>query len=158
MQERLCVLNIGAHPADIVDDAGGTCSHHADRGDRVVGVTLTRGARVHDRVLDELRTRTQVPAAAEMTQLLAERAAVKQREVEVAAAVIGIRELHFLEYAECFIRLHSETYRYLPVQELSRQRARETEADFFARRNRMWVHDLPVANGADSTAPEPAAG
>lgn len=100
MATKLCILNIGAHPADLIDDAGGTSILHADRGDRVVGVTLTRGTRVHDKVLDRYRTAEKLPAPDQLQAIMTERAEVKKQEVIQAAGIIGIEELHFLEYDE----------------------------------------------------------
>ncbi|MDA0337257.1 MAG: hypothetical protein O2782_19005, partial [bacterium] len=37
----LALLIIGAHPADIFDQSGGTMAHHARRGDRVACCVLT---------------------------------------------------------------------------------------------------------------------
>lgn len=41
MAEPLRILSIGAHPADIFDQSGGTMAHHVDRGD-YVGVWSAR--------------------------------------------------------------------------------------------------------------------
>ena len=49
----LILLVIGAHPADIFDQSGGTMAHHARRGDRVACCVLTHGARVHDAVISD---------------------------------------------------------------------------------------------------------
>ena len=51
MSEKLRLLSIGAHPADIFDQSGGTMAHHIARGDWVGCVVLTHGARVHDKVI-----------------------------------------------------------------------------------------------------------
>ena len=48
MAKSLRLLSIGAHPADIFDQSGGTMAHHADRDDYVGCAVLTHGARVHD--------------------------------------------------------------------------------------------------------------
>ena len=50
MADRLRILSIGAHPADIFDQSGGTMVHHVERGDHVGCAVLTHGARVHDAV------------------------------------------------------------------------------------------------------------
>ena len=66
--EPLRILSIGAHPADIFDQSGGTMAHHVVRGDYVGCVVLTHGARVHDAVIsDEMYHRTEVPEAEELT-------------------------------------------------------------------------------------------
>ncbi len=90
MDSKLCILNIGAHPADIVDDAGGTTILHTDRGDRVVCVTLTLGTLIHDKVLDEYRKADKIPDEAEMTALFEQRTAVKRQEVVDACKVLAL--------------------------------------------------------------------
>ncbi|MEZ4734419.1 MAG: hypothetical protein R3E79_45590 [Caldilineaceae bacterium] len=58
----LRILSIGAHPADIFDQSGGTMAHHVKRGDDVGCVVLTHGARVHDAVIsDAMFHRTRCP-------------------------------------------------------------------------------------------------
>ncbi|MBI2501895.1 MAG: PIG-L family deacetylase [Candidatus Latescibacteria bacterium] len=44
MSTPLRLLSIGAHPADVFDQSGGTMAHHASRGDYVGCVVLTHGA------------------------------------------------------------------------------------------------------------------
>ena len=53
MSDNLRLLSIGAHPADIFDQSGGTMAHHVARGDWVGCVVLTHGARVHDKVISD---------------------------------------------------------------------------------------------------------
>jgi len=103
MDSKLCILNIGAHPADVVDDAGGTTILHTDRGDRVVAVTLTAGTRVHDKVLDQYLKADELPDETEMAALFEQRAAVKRQEVVDACRLLGIEEVHFLSYDEQFL-------------------------------------------------------
>ena len=52
-QPKLRLLSVGAHPADIFDQSGGTMAHHVQRGDWVGCVVLTHGARVHDKVISD---------------------------------------------------------------------------------------------------------
>ena len=69
--EPLRILSIGAHPADIFDQSGGTMAHHAARGDYVGCVVLTHGARVHDKVIsDEMYQRSEVPEAGRRSPFL----------------------------------------------------------------------------------------
>ena len=81
MSEPLRILSVGAHPADIFDQSGGTMAHHAARGDYVGCVVLTHGARVHDAVIsDEMHHRSEIPEAAALQVLIAERSDVKAEE------------------------------------------------------------------------------
>lgn len=89
-------MSIGAHPADIFDQSGGTMAHHIDRGDDVMCVVLTHGARVHDEVMcTEMFHTEHVPDAKTLQDLMIERGDVKTDEVRRACAMLGIRELIF---------------------------------------------------------------
>ena len=96
MSEPLRILSIGAHPADIFDQSGGTMAHHVARGDEVGCVVLTHGARVHDAVIsDSMFHREAVPEGAELEGLMASRADVKADEVRAACRILGVEDIHF---------------------------------------------------------------
>ena len=96
MSEKLRLLSIGAHPADIFDQSGGTMAHHVARGDWVGCVVLTHGARVHDKVLsDEMFHSDEVPEGEALESLMQERADVKADEVRRACGILGVEDLHF---------------------------------------------------------------
>ena len=96
MSEPLRVLSVGAHPADIFDQSGGTMAHHAARGDYVGCVVLTHGARVHDKVIsDEMHHRSEVPEADELQLLMAERSDVKAEEAVKACNLLGVEDVYF---------------------------------------------------------------
>ena len=62
--DPLRLLSIGAHPADVFDQSGGTMAHHAKKGDWIGCVVLTHGARVHDKVIsNDLFKSERVPTA-----------------------------------------------------------------------------------------------
>ena len=92
----LRILSIGAHPADVFDQSGGTMAHHAARGDYVACVVLTHGARVHDQVIsDSMFHRDQVPTGDELLRLMAERSDVKAQEVRKACGILGFQDVYF---------------------------------------------------------------
>lgn len=94
--QPLRIMSIGAHPADIFDQSGGTMAHHVDRGDQVMCVVLTHGARVHDEVMcTEMFHAQQVPDAEALNSLMSERGDVKAEEVRRACAILGIHEVVF---------------------------------------------------------------
>ena len=96
MSEKLRLLSIGAHPADIFDQSGGTMAHHIARGDWVGCVVLTHGARVHDKVIsNDMFHRDEVPEGEELKALMEERADVKAEEVRRACGILGVEDLHF---------------------------------------------------------------
>ena len=114
MSDNLRLLSIGAHPADIFDQSGGTMAHHVARGDWVGCVVLTHGARVHDKVIsDEMFHRAEVPQADQLTALMAERADVKADEVRRACALLGVEEIHFFGADDAVLRVTEEAVRRL---------------------------------------------
>lgn len=95
-QHPLRILVVGAHPADAFDNAGGTCYHHAQQGDVITSFILTGGARVHDEIIsDYMRTQKVIPPEKELRALMAQRIAVKQKEVFEACAIMGIHDVRF---------------------------------------------------------------
>lgn len=94
--DKLRIMCIGAHPADIFDQSGGTMAHHIERGDEVACVVLTHGARVHDEVLaTDMFRRESIPDADELNEMMAERAEVRTNESRRACNLLGIQELFF---------------------------------------------------------------
>ncbi len=96
-EEKLRIISIGAHPADIFDQSGGTMAHHISRGDYVGCVVLTHGARVHDKVVsDEMFHRIEVPDASDLEALMKERSDLKAEETRRACHILGVEDVHFL--------------------------------------------------------------
>jgi len=96
MPNPLRLLSVGAHPADIFDQSGGTMAHHVSRGDQVSCVVLTHGARVHDAVIsDSMFHREEVPDAPELQGMMAERSDVKGEEVREACRILGVEDIRF---------------------------------------------------------------
>lgn len=108
----LRILSIGAHPADVFDQSGGTMAHHVARGDWVGCVVLSHGARVHDKVIcDETFKTGHVPDAAELSRLLLERGDVKAREVAKACAILGVNEIFFLGLDDAVLIVNESSVR-----------------------------------------------
>ena len=114
MSEPLRILSVGAHPADIFDQSGGTMAHHAARGDYVGCVVLTHGARVHDKVIsDEMHHRSEVPAADELQSLMAERSDVKAEEARQACHLLGVKDVYFFGADDAVLLVTDESVRRL---------------------------------------------
>ena len=97
MSEPLRIVSIGAHPADVFDQSGGTLAHHVARGDYVACISLTHGARVHDAVIsDEMYHREEIPAAAELEQLMDDRTDLKAQEIRAACRILGVEDVYFM--------------------------------------------------------------
>jgi 4-oxalomesaconate hydratase len=93
----LRIVSIGAHPADVFDQSGGTLAHHTARGDYVACICLTHGARVHDTVIsDSMYHRKEVPEADALEHLMGDRSDVKAQEVRAACKILGINDVFFL--------------------------------------------------------------
>ncbi len=114
MSEPLRILSVGAHPADIFDQSGGTMAHHADQGDYVGCVVLTHGARVHDAVIsDDMHHRSEVPAAAELQALITERSDIKAEEARKACKLLGVEDLYFFGADDAVLIVTDEAVRRL---------------------------------------------
>jgi LmbE family N-acetylglucosaminyl deacetylase len=97
VSDQLRIVSIGGHPADTFDQSGGTMAHHAARGDFVAAVSITHGARVHDKkVSDEMFHREEIPDAESLAHLIGERGDVKAEEVRKACRILGFEDVHFL--------------------------------------------------------------
>lgn len=97
MDSKIRLLSIGAHPADVFDQSGGTMAHHANRGDYIACAVITHGARVHDAVVsEEMSHRSKVPESEELSSIMKTRSAVKEEEVRAAGKILGFEDIHFL--------------------------------------------------------------
>lgn len=111
---KLRILSIGAHPADIFDQSGGTMAHHVQRGDWVGCVVLTHGARIHDKVIsEEMHHRSEIPSAAELSKLMSERADVKSEEVRAACGLLGVTDIYFFGADDAVLLVTEEAVRRL---------------------------------------------
>ena len=130
---NLNILFVYAHPADSATEASGTLALHAERGDTITSVIATYGDRHHMQWLydeEEKPEPERDPAIINMT--LEEYRAVKKRETERVAEILGVSELIFLgwtdhevdftrereaEMADVILRVKPDTIvTHLPVQ------------------------------------------
>jgi 4-oxalomesaconate hydratase len=110
----LRILCVGAHPADIFDQSGGTMAHHVARGDYVACIVLTHGARIHDEVISEsMFHRQQVPIGEELLAMMAERSDVKAEEVRKACAILGFQDVFFFGEDDAVLLIREATVRRL---------------------------------------------
>jgi LmbE family N-acetylglucosaminyl deacetylase len=111
---KLRILSIGAHPADIFDQSGGTMAHHTRRGDWVGCCVLTHGARIHDQVISEKMFHTRkVPQAAKLKEMMAQRADVKALEVRKACKILGVDHVTFFGADDAVLLPNEPTVRRL---------------------------------------------
>ena len=114
MSENLRLLSIGAHPADIFDQSGGTMAHHVVRGDWVGCVVLTHGARIHDKVIsNDMFHAESVPEGEKLEALMAERADVKADEVRRACGLLGVEDIYFFGADDAVLQVTEESVRRL---------------------------------------------
>ena len=111
MTQPLRIVSIGAHPADIFDQSGGTMAHHTSRGDYVACVVLTHGARVHDAVIsDAMFHRKEIPDQAELMKLMEDRSDVKAEEVRAACNILGVKDIFFFGADDAVLPLLPRTW------------------------------------------------
>lgn len=157
----LRILVIGAHPADVFDQSGGTMAHHIQRGDWVGCAVVTTGVRIHDKVVsDEMQKRKEIPGEAELKKIMAERTVVKQKEVLKAVSILGVREqdVFFLDNQDTVLLVNQDV-----IRELARL-IRKTRPNIIithypfedaglgtahAITGQMVVHAIPLAAGVD---------
>ena len=101
-QTPLTLLLVGGHPADAFDNAGGTLAHHAAAGDRAVAAVMTHGVRSHGiQLIERYRMgKEETLVSTEVDDEVARAEDEKSNEVRQACALMGIEEVHFLEYSD----------------------------------------------------------
>jgi LmbE family N-acetylglucosaminyl deacetylase len=106
LDEKLRILVIGGHPADVFDHCGGTLAHHVKNGDSVTCLALTQGLRVHDTVISEVfRFSTEGYSQEDIERICKEREEVKYQEVRDACAIFGITDVRFLSYDDKMLQV-----------------------------------------------------
>ena len=116
MAEPLSILSIGAHPADVFDQSGGTMAHHVGRGDHVGCVVLTHGARVHDAVVsEEMFHKEKVPTGSELESIMAERSDIKAEEVRKACGILGVEDITFFGADDSVLLVTPESVKRLAI-------------------------------------------
>lgn len=140
----LRILSIGAHPADIFDQSGGTMAHHVRRGDYVGCVVLTHGARVHDAVIsDAMFHQQEVPDAGALQTLMAERSDIKAEETRQACAILGVDDVTFFGADDAVLLVTEELVRRLA--RLLREKRPDVVLTHFPRENDGLVNPHAVA-------------
>jgi LmbE family N-acetylglucosaminyl deacetylase len=102
----LRLLMVGAHPADMFDQAGGTLAHHAARGDHVTAVTLTTGARSHHWAMIDQKRKQQEKLDVE--EVLKQAIKEKMDEARKACAILGLEDIRTLNFEDDDILLTRE--------------------------------------------------
>lgn len=140
----LRLLSIGAHPADVFDQSGGTMAHHAARGDHVACVVLTHGARIHDKVIsDALFHRDRAPAGDELMKMMEERADVKAEEVRKACGILGFKDVFFFGEDDAVLLVTPGAVKRLAV--LIRQMRPDIVLSHFPRESEAFTNSHAVA-------------
>lgn len=112
--KKLRILTIGAHPADVFDQCAGTLIHHARRGDYIACISMTHGARVHDKIVaDTMQNSDAVPDGPELLQIISQRSDVKIEEIRAAGRIIGFEDIYFLGEGDDIFMVTREAIRVL---------------------------------------------
>ena len=91
--EKLSILNVGGHPKDLIQYAGGTLAKHVARGDKVCMLTPATGMTLHTKALDSFRDKGVDP---DMKSLIDDR----KKELIDASEELGINDVRFLGYSD----------------------------------------------------------
>lgn len=93
MTDRVRIMGVYAHPADVATEAAGTMAIHADRGDDLVAVVLTDGIRMHPHYLHGSEREPITPD---------QYRELKREEARRAAEIIGFGSVAFLGWNDDF--------------------------------------------------------
>jgi len=157
--KKLRILSIGAHPADVFDQCAGTMAHHAKRGDYIACVSLTHGARVHDKIIsNQMQNSSSIPDSPELVKLIAERSDVKAEEIRAAGRILGFEDIYFLGEGDDILMVTKESARV--VARLIRQIKPDVILTHFPREGEEFsnphavcgqivMHALQFANAVD---------
>lgn len=109
-EERLSIVGVFAHPADMAAEAGGTLALHAERGDDVRVIILTHGGRLHPNIyIEEARKgeaeRNENVADAGRETILG----IKRAEMLRSAEILGIGEVVMLDYEDVMVAVDRDT-------------------------------------------------
>jgi LmbE family N-acetylglucosaminyl deacetylase len=91
--DKLRIMGIYAHPADVATEAAGTMAIHADRGDELTAIVLSDGIRMHPHLLT-----VGAGAASDERVSQEEYAEFKRNEVRRAARILGIATSEFMAW------------------------------------------------------------
>lgn len=100
----LTILHTAAHPADAFDTVGGTLAHHIRRGDRVVVVVFSHGARSHAITTIEKKKHDTADGKDSLDEAIVD----KRREVTEACAILGIEDVRFFDYDDHMLLVKEE--------------------------------------------------
>lgn len=101
------IMTIYAHPADTITNCGGTLARHADAGDDIVALILTHGGRIHPNGYAE-EWRKDRPDETVVAAGLDDVVANKKRELELAAAIVGIGKLITFDLDDSMMTVHED--------------------------------------------------
>jgi LmbE family N-acetylglucosaminyl deacetylase len=104
------IMMVCAHPGDAFDDSGGTLCHHSERGDDVVVVIITHGARSHAALFTDEKwkpagQRDEERAAATVGDI----EKVKQDEIVAAGRELGLTDIRFMREEDDVLLVKEET-------------------------------------------------
>lgn len=114
------IMTIYAHPADTITNCGGTLALHAERGDEIVSVILTHGGRLHPNKYAE-EWRKDRPDPNLIHAGVEDIALNKKRELERAAAIVGIDKLILLDFDDNYSTIREDMVERI-AEEVGRER------------------------------------
>ncbi|NIA07862.1 MAG: hypothetical protein GWP14_09580 [Actinobacteria bacterium] len=117
---KMKIMAICAHPGDAFDDSGGTLCHHAERGDEVIVVLLTNGARSHAALFTDEKRKAKGQRDEKKANMTVEQIEqVKADEIIAAGKELGITDIRFMHEEDDILLVKEETI--LKVADLIRE-------------------------------------
>lgn len=107
---KMKVMMICAHPGDAFDDSGGTLCHHVQRGDDVVVVLITNGARSHAAMFTDEKRKPEGERDEELAgKTIEEIEEIKAEEIRAAGKELGITDIRFMHEEDDVLLVKEET-------------------------------------------------
>lgn len=106
---KMKVMMICAHPGDAFDDSGGTLCHHIERGDEVVVLLVTNGARSHAAMFTDEKRKPKGQRIEKLANATYEEIEeFKAQEVIDAGKELGITDIRFLHEPDDILLVKEE--------------------------------------------------
>ena len=117
---KMKIMMVCAHPGDAFDDSGGTLCHHVERGDDVVVLIVTHGARSHAAMFTDEKRKPEGQRDEKLANATVEEISkVKEKEIIGAGKELGLTDIRLLHEEDDILLVKEETI--LKVAQLIRE-------------------------------------
>lgn len=106
---KMKIMMVCAHPGDIFDDSGGTLCHHIERGDDVIVLLVTNGARSHAAMFTDEKRKPEGQRIEKLANATYEDIEeFKAQEIIAAGKELGITDIRFLHEQDDILLVKEE--------------------------------------------------